>query len=295
MESTITYDIFHRTYWDWRISVDLFLGGIAVGAFIFSVFISWYYKDKYAGLSKLGAVIAPIAMVAGNIFLLAELSQPTRFYNIIFYFNVTSPISWGALLQTMFIGVAGVYAFLWVVGAERLRKVVGWAGVPLAVIIGAYHGYLMSFAYARAMWSSGPYNILHMLAFVTTGIAAVCLLAVWGRGGRNAIKEIAPLVSTILGLALFFQIVASVGWLSAMANSYTSAINAYNVLMTEFGALYWVLAFSVGLVLPLIIVMLIHLWKKPGLAGFALFASSIMIIVGSFFFRYVTIMAGQIS
>ena len=48
--------------------------------------------------------------------------------------------------------------------------------LPLALIVGAYHGLLLAVVTARPLWNTGPTVIAAMLSFVTTGIAAVMLV-----------------------------------------------------------------------------------------------------------------------
>jgi formate-dependent nitrite reductase membrane component NrfD len=172
---------------------------------------------------------------------------------------------------------------------------VGWIGTPIALVLGAYHGFLMSFLYMRPLWSTGPYNIVHLLSTVTTGIAAVCLLALLRKQSREELKEIKPVVGGVLGFALLLQIAANIGWLSALAYGGAPAENAHRSLMAHFSLPYWLVAFSIGLAVPLVLLAASALKRKSAFADAALFLGSGMVIVGGFVFRYVTIIAGQIS
>ena len=112
MESKVVYDVFHLVYWDWRIAMDLFLGGLAVGAFIFSIAVMFYRKNDQLASVKAGSVLAPIAMAAGLLFMLSEMGQPLRIYKTLTRFNLTSTLSWGGLLQEIFIVLSSIFAFL---------------------------------------------------------------------------------------------------------------------------------------------------------------------------------------
>ncbi len=70
MESTVTYNVFHLLYWDWRIAGDLFFGGVGIGAFIYAVLLGM--KARQSGptlLQQRAAVMAPIAVVVGLLLL----------------------------------------------------------------------------------------------------------------------------------------------------------------------------------------------------------------------------------
>ena len=99
MDAAVTYDVFHLNYWDWRIVCDLFLGGLGVGAYLFAVFVSWFYRDQYPQVSKVGAVIAPLGVVGGLIFLTLELGHPFRLHHMLLSFHPTSPLWWGGWCQ----------------------------------------------------------------------------------------------------------------------------------------------------------------------------------------------------
>ena len=57
-------------------SLDFFLGGIAVGAFLYAIGLMFYRKDDQLVSVKVGSMAGPIAMVAALSFLLAEMGHP---------------------------------------------------------------------------------------------------------------------------------------------------------------------------------------------------------------------------
>ena len=123
METSFLYNTPHLIYWDWRIAADLFLGGIGVGAFLVAVINSLFYKDRYASVSKVGAVLSPVLVIVGLIFMLSELGQPFRMWRTITGFNISSPLSWGGPFQGLLIAIGVIYAYLWIKpGPARLRK-----------------------------------------------------------------------------------------------------------------------------------------------------------------------------
>ena len=94
MLGTFTYNTPHLIYWDWRIAADLFLGGVGVGAFLWSVLNSLWHKGKYPTVSKVGAIMAPIFVILGLLFMMAEIGHPLRMTGIIGGFNVYEGRRW---------------------------------------------------------------------------------------------------------------------------------------------------------------------------------------------------------
>ena len=67
--------------WDVRVSLDVFLGGLGVGAFIFGAILFYMGSQKYASTIKKAMVIAPVLVIAGLLLLpvsYTHLTLPTN-------------------------------------------------------------------------------------------------------------------------------------------------------------------------------------------------------------------------
>ncbi len=301
MDTVFTYDVPHLAYWDWRIAADLFCGGIGVGAYLVAVLNSLYYKDRYPVVSKVGAVLSPVFVTVGLVFLLTELGHPLRLHHTVTGFNVHSPLSWGGPFQGMFIMAGAVYAWLWLRGASRkARTVVGLAGLPLALIVGAYHGWLLTILRARPLWNTGPAMVAALVAFVTTGMAAVLLVLCFlprrspgSTAGRWMIRDFRHLLIAALavqGLTFF------VWWISlyygpADAQAALAAANA------ECGPMFWFVGIGLGLVAPILLQLVEvrrHAGRPDRLDLPLTVLTSVLILVGGFVFRWAVVIGGQV-
>jgi formate-dependent nitrite reductase membrane component NrfD len=65
MDSQIVFNTQSGLMWDWRVALDLFLGGIGVGTYLFAVWLDWRFAGKYRRICQTAAWLAPIAVLAG--------------------------------------------------------------------------------------------------------------------------------------------------------------------------------------------------------------------------------------
>ncbi|MHC4133309.1 MAG: DmsC/YnfH family molybdoenzyme membrane anchor subunit, partial [Planctomycetota bacterium] len=81
----------HLAY-DWMIVMYFFLGGLSVGAYLFSVAAN-YWKQEYKHLAKRSAVLSLIVLAIGMFMLLIHLGRPERFWRVFTSFNPHSMLS----------------------------------------------------------------------------------------------------------------------------------------------------------------------------------------------------------
>ncbi len=85
--------------WDIRVTIDLFLGGLGVGAFLVSILLSFYDWEKHLNAIKIGAYTAPIAVGVGLLVLVTKLGVPLKFITTFWHINLKSVMSMGVFLQ----------------------------------------------------------------------------------------------------------------------------------------------------------------------------------------------------
>jgi len=304
MIGDITYTVPHLLYWDWRIAADLFIGGVGVGAFVIAVLNSLYYKDKYPAVSKIGAVLSPILIAVGLLFLLSELGHPMRVWRTVTGFNVSSPLSWGALFQTLMIIVGAIYARMWLKpgSSKAARNLVGIMGLPIALIVGANHGWLLAISPARPLWNTGPATITAMIGFATTGMAAILLLLCLKKHKTPSAEEpstawmIQDFRALLVG-ALIVQTLTFLVWYVSLNYGSADAQAALAAANEAYGPLFWFVGIGLGLIVPVLLQLSEIIGKKgadtaPNVPLTLL--TVFLILVGGYVFRYAVVMGGQI-
>ncbi|KKL14760.1 hypothetical protein LCGC14_2512430, partial [marine sediment metagenome] len=128
--------IAHLAY-DGMIVTYFFLGGVSVGAYLFSVAAS-YWKQEFKPLAKKSAALSFIAIVIGMLILLYDLGQPSRAWRLFLTFNPHSLLSWGVWFVNAFMFFNFIYNALLFTGREANAKTIAYAGLPFALLTATY-------------------------------------------------------------------------------------------------------------------------------------------------------------
>ncbi|GAB3861166.1 polysulfide reductase NrfD [Nocardioides maradonensis] len=94
--------------WEWPVALYLFVGGVAGGSGVIAAGAQLTGRETLRRNARLGAMTA--VGISGAA-LVADLGKPSRFYNMLRTFKVTSPMSVGSWILTAFsVGLSGAVA-----------------------------------------------------------------------------------------------------------------------------------------------------------------------------------------
>lgn len=307
MNTEIIYEVQSGPIWDWKVAVDLFLGGAGVGAFLFAVFLDERFDGKYRRICHTAAILAPLLIIVGLVLVMLKMGRPLYLFLTYTNFNPTAPLWWGGIFQPLLVLGAIAYAVRWRRGEphDSTRRWLGRLLAPVAVIVGAYHGLLLSLMVSRPLWNTGPTVVAALLGFASTGIAVVMLVHLIRMkvGGRLADEEHVAtflddmrVVRNILVGVLVLQLgTFFLWWLSLRFGSLhdQQALAAAN---ETYGPMFWWLGIGLGLVVPLVLggISVLHgeaAHRRLQITMIGL--TSALILVGGFFFRLAMVLAGQ--
>lgn len=272
--------------WDVRISLDLFLGGLGIGAFLMGAIFYYIDVKAYEALIKKAFIIAPLLVMGGLLSLLSELGRPMNIVKTLYEVNPTSFMSIGIFLQGAFLLVSLFLAFqVLVKGATSLSSGLVYAGAILAGLIGLYHGFILT-GIGKEPWN----NALPVMFFVSSVLAGSSLALLLS---MNNIEEIANKfkLPIVINMILTLELGVVSAWVYNLALNTASSKHAYEVLMESFVMEFWVWSILVGLIIPLILFTLVVLEKISFKAVFIPAAASI--VVGSFFLKNLIVYLGQ--
>lgn len=291
-------------YWDWRVALDLFFGGMGVGTLLLAVGIDWRFGDKHRRFAQTAALLSPAFVLLGLLFLMSKLGRPTASVHLYLGFHPTSALWWGGWLQLLLVAGSVVYALWWRDEAkDGARRALGWLLSPLALAVGVYHGWLLSAFEVRALWSTGATILAAVLAALTTGMAAALLLYLLrarshGRmlgGELDAFLDEMHGLRNLLGAGLLAQLAVFAFWWISLKGGGMAEQQALAAANQAYGPLFWVVGIGLGLVLPLAIGL--GTLVKRNLSGQAhwagLWTSSALILVGGLVIRWAVVMGGQ--
>ena len=272
-----------RLAYDGIIVTYFFLGGLSVGAYVFSVAAS-YWKQEFKPLAKRSAVLSLIALAMGMLVLLHDLGQPARAWRLFTAFNPQSMLSWGVWFLNAFGLMAFLYTALLLINKEKAAKKFAYIGLPFAVLTATYTAMLLSQAPDRELWHTALLPVLFMNGALISGIAIVMLFSLSSKHSE-IISKLGRIVSwlIILELAMVF------GEFVLLLNGGTgSAAVAAGLLSGQIGCLFLGFEIVLGGIVPVVILL------SGKSNAFLRFVASILILIGIFAMRYVIVVGGQL-
>ncbi|MBS0475470.1 MAG: polysulfide reductase NrfD [Proteobacteria bacterium] len=176
------YVWFHDVSWHATYAIYFFVIGIVAGLSFLS-FLSWH-NEALKPIRASSAWGALVLLAMGGLLLIADLSQPMRFLNILnpFYLNFSSPLAWGALNILSF-GIALVVYLLVIRKGDGGRgKWMAGIAALLALGLPIYTGFDLTVHQSRPVWNTPIIPVLFVAMAIASGSAVASLLA----GGNAA-------------------------------------------------------------------------------------------------------------
>lgn len=276
------YVWFHDVSWHASYAVYFFVIGILAGLSFMS-YGSWITPALRPLREK--AAYGSIGLLAlGGLLLIADLSQPMRFLNILnpAYLNFTSPLAWGALNIVAF----GVCSVLYILalrkGDEARGRLLALVTAMLALGLPVYTGFDLTVHQSRPVWNSPIIPVLFVAMAIASGSAVGSLMAM---GNEEAQKVLRQYMLWSAG-AVAVMLVSVMG----TTNYGGSAQELTFMIMTTgtMGLLFIGIGFLGGSVAPAVL-----LFAPAGKTQGVLMISAVLILVGGAALRYVLLMAPQ--
>lgn len=291
--------------WHWEVPVYLFLGGLTAGVMFFAALMVLLRREEQAtfAVNRL-SLLAPIALSLGMGALFLDLEHKLFVWRFYTAFQPASPMSWGSWILILVYPVAILqvlstlrpgYPFLarWLERipragdvldfSERHRRAIAAWTIPIAVALGIYTGILLSALSARPFWNTGVLGPLFLVSGLSTAAALVVLIA-RHHGER--------LLFTRIDVGLILVEIALVALLVVNLTTGTAVHlqAAQHILGGEYTLLFWGAFVGLGLLVPLLLE-----WHELRGGRMLVFLGPLLVIVGGYILRHVTVELGQLS
>ena len=313
------HDAFHfpSLVWDWAIAIYLFLLGIPAGPTTLSVLLRRKGAGSESGIIKATAILAPASVILGLLFLIFHLARPWTFWKLMFHYQFDPVMSMGVMLLQVYMAV--LFAWLAVVfrtEIETLRRhllqekfafvddLIAWLArierllapllLLLAVLLGAYTGFLLSALKTYPLLNNPVLPVLFLISGVSSGIASTILLAVpllkedRHSQGVGFVPRFEPPVLAVGGLLLvcFFT------------GLYFGGGQKEAAMWAAIGSGFWAQVFwlgvvGIGMLLPQLLALLAPAPLRAKNGYLVLVCS--LTLVGILLLRYFVLYAGQMT
>lgn len=293
MDVNVIYNVEHEMPLGIPIATYFYLTGLSAGSFIISTLAYWFGIIRFKPLGKIGVVIATLLLMVAPMILLIDLEQPLRFWHLILYLRVTSPITWGTFLLTLYPMNCVVYGYFMFKGDLKRTKVFGLIGIPLALMVHGYTGFILALGKARVLWNTAIMPPIFLVSAMVSGIAMMILVVVVKDFVLVRKKEPDRELIYALGKFMVASIVLDlilIGMdLSVLLTSTTEAYRAASMLLDgPFRFLFLGIEIGLGGILPLF--LLLFPFTRHSIPAYVL--ASFLVMVGIYAMRCIMVIGG---
>ncbi|MGD9345852.1 MAG: polysulfide reductase NrfD [Candidatus Aminicenantes bacterium] len=295
METQILYNINHQEAFGLFIAIYFYLTGLSAGSFILSTLSYGFGMEQYKPLGKVGVVLATILLIIAPLFLLLHIGAPYRAWHLFVYLNWSSPITWGSFLLVLYPINCIIYGYFMFKGNLKLTRLFGFIGIPLAISVHGYTGFILAFGKARALWNTALMPILFLASAIVSGIALMILVSIIaGRffsKEKKINKDLIFSLSKLLAWMIIFDLFLVGCDLLVLSISHSDAQAALQLLLGgNFAFVFLVIENLLGKVIPFILLVVPRFRNLVTVT-----IASILVVVGIFFMRYVVVLAGEFT
>ncbi|MGC5328972.1 DmsC/YnfH family molybdoenzyme membrane anchor subunit [Brevibacillus sp. SYSU BS000544] len=278
--------------WDFRVTLDLFLGGLGIGLFLLSVLLSFNDNERSSKLTKGCAFLSPVLLGVGLLFLISELGKPERFITTMYRFNPQSVTSWGGVFQGAFVAASLAYAWLHFKDMTKgvLFRTLQVSGSILAIMVGVYHGLLLA-SLGRPLWMGGMIPVLFLVSSLLGATSLVLILKAFISNQSKGFN-FTLLFSSLTAAQLVLVIV----WQITLFRSGLEPFRAVENMMEHYGSIWNGVFLGLGLLIPLLASAYFLITSREREMPKAVSVLvAFLVIAGSFTFKHIVLAAGQIS
>jgi len=285
------YNAQHKIQWHWELPLYLVTKNIAGGLFMLLSLGAIFEFFPFDSTTFLAAGFTSMLFTLITVILLIkDLSQPTRFLNILLRPQWKSWVARGAFILVGFTAVAGLWWLIegaanlgWLANgvASVIRPFAAWITLPLALFSVIYSAFLLGQAEGRDMWQTPllPFQLLSQSFMVASGVFLTLGL----------FEQLSPMLFDFLTITFIASLVINltitlVGKFAMPFASEVAMLASREISHGRYRKHFWWGGVGLGHVIPFGIFLI-----APSTAPIAALAA----VVGLFFYEYAFVMAPQ--
>jgi len=293
MDVNIIYNVEHEMPLGIPIATYFYLTGLSAGSFIISTLAYGFGMLKFKPLGKIGVVMATCLLMIAPMILLIDLEQPFRFWHLIIYLRITSPITWGTFLLSLYPMNCMVYGYFMFKGDLKRTKIFGLIGIPLALLVHGYTGFILALGKARVLWNTAIMPPIFLVSAMVSGLAMMILVVIIKdfiiQRGKEPNRDLIYALGKFLVASIVLDLILIGIDLSVLLTSTTEAYRAAVMLLDgQFSFLFLGVELLLGAIIPLF--LFLSPFTKRWVPAYAL--ASVLVMVGIFAMRCIMVIGG---
>jgi len=290
----LLYDVDHQVTFRWLIALYFYFTGMSAGSFVISTLAYGFGIVKFKPAGKVGVVMATVLLFIAPVMLLFQVGWPVRsIWNHFTYLNFHSPMTYGAFLLMAYPVNSIIYGYFMFKGDMKRTKMFGLIGIPLAITVHGYTGFILAFGKARALWNTALMPFLFLISAIVSGIALMILILLikdrFFSKARKINTEIIYTLASVLGWMIVFDLALVFCDISTLSISHAEAKEvAHLIFFGQMSPLFLGVENLFGKIIPMIIVL------TPKFRNIKTIAiASALVVIGILFMRFVVVYGGQ--
>jgi len=293
MDVNIIYNIEHEMPLGIPIATYFYLTGLSAGSFIISTMAYGFGMVRFKPLGKIGVVMATCLLMIAPMILLIDLEQPLRFWHLILYLRITSPITWGTFLLSLYPMNCMVYGYFMFKGDLRRTKIFGLIGIPLALLVHGYTGFILALGKARVLWNTAIMPPIFLVSAMVSGLALMILVVIIKdfiiQRGKEPNRDLIYALGKFLVASIALDLILIGIDLSVLLTSTTEAYRAALMLLDgQFRFLFLGVELILGAIIPLL--LFLSPFTKRWIPAYVI--ASVLVMVGIFAMRCIMVIGG---
>jgi Ni/Fe-hydrogenase subunit HybB-like protein len=293
MDVNIIYNVEHEMPLGVPIATYFYLTGLSAGSFIISTMAYGFEMIKFKPLGKIGVVMATCLLIIAPMILLIDLEQPLRFWHLIIYLRITSPITWGTFLLSLYPMNCMVYGYFMFKGDLKKTKLFGLVGIPLALLVHGYTGFILALGKARVLWNTAIMPPIFLVSAMVSGLALMILVVIIKdfiiQRGKEPNRPLIYALGKFLVASIVLDLILIGIDLSVLLTSTMEAYKAALMLLDgSFSFLFLGVEILLGAILPLL--LLLSPFTKRWIPAYVV--ASVLVMVGIFAMRCIMVIGG---
>ena len=293
MDTSLLYNVFPQETFGTLIAIYFYLTGLSAGSFVLSTLAYVFGMEKFKPIGKIGVVLATLFLIMAPLALLIHVGQPLKAWHLFVHLNVTSPITWGSFLLTLYPINALIYGWFMFKGNQKKTRLFGTIGIPLAVFVHGYTGFILALGKARALWNTALMPFLFLVSAMVSGIALMILIAIikdrFFSKEKIINRELVFSLGNLLAAMILVDLFLVLSDVLVLLVSHVEAQEVAHLLLRGKFSIYFIGVENVlGKIIPALL-LLIPRFRNLSTVTLA----SILVVIGIFFMRYVVVLGGE--
>ena len=296
--------------WGLWVAMYIYFIGLSAGAFLISALVYAFGVERFRPIARLALFTAIISLLMALLFIWFDLGHMERFYEVYTRPNFLSMMAWMVWLYTAYFvlilaefwfesredfvrwgqkpGFTGWLSRLLALGSkevtppmrardQRVVKVLGAIGVPLAIMFHGGVGALFGVVSARPAWHSGLFPLLFLVSALVSGgglLMALYAFLAPNRGSPEYQSLLSDMGRLVLALVFLDVIFTFAEYSIALYGSIPGDVAPLIQIMTgPFWYVFWIGQVGLGMVVPILLLAWDRTRSNPfwvGVAGLSI-------------------------